>query len=71
MVRRVRRARQAVAPSSTRRSTCAAGKTVRLAQGDYTRETVYGDDPVAIAVSFVDDGASWIHVVDLDAAANR
>jgi phosphoribosylformimino-5-aminoimidazole carboxamide ribotide isomerase len=45
-----------------------AGKTVRLSQGDYTRETVYGDDPVAIATSFVDDGASWVHVVDLDAA---
>jgi phosphoribosylformimino-5-aminoimidazole carboxamide ribotide isomerase len=44
------------------------GKTVRLAQGDYARETVYGDDPVAIASSFVDDGASWVHVVDLDAA---
>jgi len=45
-----------------------AGRAVRLAQGDYARETVYGDDPVALAVSFVDAGATWIHVVDLDAA---
>ena len=45
-----------------------AGRAVRLAQGDYGRETIYGDDPVAVAVSFVDAGARWIHVVDLDAA---
>ncbi|MGE3589387.1 MAG: HisA/HisF-related TIM barrel protein, partial [Ilumatobacteraceae bacterium] len=35
---------------------------------DYDRQTTYGDDPVAVASSFVDQGASWIHVVDLDAA---
>lgn len=45
-----------------------AGKCVRLVQGDYTRETVYGDDPVAVAQSFVDAGAVWVHTVDLDAA---
>ena len=45
-----------------------AGRAVRLLQGDYDRETVYGDDPVAIACSFVEQGATWIHVVDLDAA---
>jgi phosphoribosylformimino-5-aminoimidazole carboxamide ribotide isomerase len=44
------------------------GRAVRLRQGDYDDETVYGDDPVAIAVSFADAGARWIHVVDLDAA---
>jgi phosphoribosylformimino-5-aminoimidazole carboxamide ribotide isomerase len=44
------------------------GKCVRLLQGDYARETVYGDDPVAVARSFADAGACWIHVVDLDAA---
>jgi phosphoribosylformimino-5-aminoimidazole carboxamide ribotide isomerase len=44
------------------------GKCVRLQQGDYARETVYGDDPVAVAVSFAEAGAPWIHVVDLDAA---
>jgi phosphoribosylformimino-5-aminoimidazole carboxamide ribotide isomerase len=45
-----------------------AGRAVRLHQGDFTRETVYGDDPVAIACSFAAAGARWIHVVDLDAA---
>jgi phosphoribosylformimino-5-aminoimidazole carboxamide ribotide isomerase len=44
------------------------GKAVRLLQGRYTDETTYGDDPVAIAVSFADAGARWIHVVDLDGA---
>lgn len=41
---------------------------MRLAQGDFARETVYGDDPVAVAESFCDQGAAWVHVVDLDAA---
>jgi phosphoribosylformimino-5-aminoimidazole carboxamide ribotide isomerase len=44
------------------------GKVVRLQQGDYGNETHYGDDPVAVATSFADAGATWIHVVDLDAA---
>ncbi len=44
------------------------GRVVRLAKGDYDAETVYGDDPVAVAVAFADAGAPWIHVVDLDAA---
>jgi phosphoribosylformimino-5-aminoimidazole carboxamide ribotide isomerase len=44
------------------------GRVVRLRQGDYADETVYGDDPVAVARSFVADGARWVHVVDLDAA---
>jgi len=44
------------------------GQCVRLRQGDYAHETVYGTDPVAVAVSFADAGAEWIHVVDLDAA---
>ena len=44
------------------------GQVVRLRQGDYADETVYGDDPVAVATSFVDAGSSWIHIVDLDAA---
>lgn len=44
------------------------GRCVRLHQGDYGRETVYGDDPVAQAVAFAEAGAGWIHVVDLDAA---
>ena len=44
------------------------GRCVRLYQGDYGRETVYGDDPVAQARVFAAGGARWIHVVDLDAA---
>jgi phosphoribosylformimino-5-aminoimidazole carboxamide ribotide isomerase len=44
------------------------GRVVRLTQGDYGRETVYDDDPVRTAVGFVEQGARWIHVVDLDAA---
>lgn len=44
------------------------GRCVRLHQGDYDLETVYGDDPVAQAKAFADAGAGWIHVVDLDAA---
>ena len=44
------------------------GRCVRLYQGDYDRETVYGDDPVAQARAFEAEGAPWIHVVDLDAA---
>lgn len=44
------------------------GRIVRLAQGDYNRETEYGDDAVAVAQDFAAQGAPWIHVVDLDAA---
>lgn len=43
-------------------------RVVRLLQGDYDRQTTYGDDPVAVARSFAEAGAPWIHVVDLDAA---
>jgi phosphoribosylformimino-5-aminoimidazole carboxamide ribotide isomerase len=45
-----------------------SGRVVRLSQGEVTRQTVYGDDPVAVAERFVQQGASWIHVVDLDRA---
>jgi phosphoribosylformimino-5-aminoimidazole carboxamide ribotide isomerase len=44
------------------------GRAVRLAQGDYDRETAYDDDPVVAARRWVDDGARWLHVVDLDGA---
>ena len=44
------------------------GRVVRLQQGDFARETVYGDDPVVVAKAFADAGAPWVHVVDLDAA---
>jgi len=43
------------------------GGAVRLVQGDFDRQTDYGD-PVALARSFADAGAPWLHVVDLDAA---
>jgi phosphoribosylformimino-5-aminoimidazole carboxamide ribotide isomerase len=41
---------------------------VRLVEGDFGRETVYGSDPVEVARRFVAAGARWIHVVDLDGA---
>lgn len=44
------------------------GKCVRLVQGDYDQETVYGDSPFEMAKGFADEGASWIHMVDLDGA---
>lgn len=44
------------------------GKCVRLRQGDYQQETVFHDDPVAVARRFVDAGARNLHVVDLDGA---
>ena len=44
------------------------GRCVRLVQGDFDQETVYGTDPVAVACSLQAAGARWIHVVDLDAA---
>ncbi|MED1487901.1 1-(5-phosphoribosyl)-5-[(5-phosphoribosylamino)methylideneamino]imidazole-4-carboxamide isomerase [Bacillus smithii] len=44
------------------------GKCVRLLQGDYDKETVYGDSPFEMAKKFVDQGAAWIHMVDLDGA---
>jgi len=44
------------------------GRCVRLLQGAFERETVYGDDPVAVARGFEAAGARWLHVVDLDGA---
>ncbi len=44
------------------------GKCVRLVQGDYDQETVYGDSPFEMAKSFAEAGAKWIHMVDLDGA---
>ena len=45
-----------------------AGRVVRLQQGDFARERIYAEDPVAVARGFAADGAPWIHVVDLDGA---
>lgn len=44
------------------------GRVVRLLQGDYAQQTTYGDDPLPRAQAFADAGATWMHLVDLDAA---
>ncbi len=44
------------------------GKCVRLIQGDYGKETIYGDSPLDMAAQFAQEGAEWIHLVDLDGA---
>jgi phosphoribosylformimino-5-aminoimidazole carboxamide ribotide isomerase len=44
------------------------GKVVRLSEGDFARETIYGSDPAEVARGFADAGARWIHLVDLDGA---
>jgi len=44
------------------------GKCVRLQQGDYGRETIFGDDPAEMAKQWVADGAQYLHLVDLDGA---
>lgn len=44
------------------------GKVVRLHQGDYDQMTIYSEDPLAVARSFKEAGASHLHVVDLDGA---
>ena len=44
------------------------GRAVRLIQGDYEQEMRYDDDPVVAARRWVDGGARWLHIVDLDGA---
>jgi phosphoribosylformimino-5-aminoimidazole carboxamide ribotide isomerase len=44
------------------------GRCVRLRQGDYQQVTEFSDDPAAVATSFLNAGARWLHVVDLDGA---
>ena len=44
------------------------GQAVRLAQGDFDERTVYRDSPLEAAKAWVDAGARWLHVVDLDGA---
>jgi len=44
------------------------GKVVRLQVGDPSRETVFGDDPVAVAMRWASHGARWLHIVNLDGA---
>ena len=45
------------------------GRVVRLAQGDYARETRYDADPYALAMRYADAGAGWLHLVDLEDSA--
>ncbi len=45
------------------------GRCVRLHQGDYSKETVFSEDPVAVALEWQRQGARWLHLVDLDGAA--
>lgn len=44
------------------------GKAVRLTQGDYAREQIYNDDPLDAATAWVQAGARYLHIVDLDGA---
>ena len=44
------------------------GKCVRLRQGDYNDETIFADDPVEMALRWKEQGAEWLHLVDLDGA---
>jgi phosphoribosylformimino-5-aminoimidazole carboxamide ribotide isomerase len=44
------------------------GKCVRLSQGNYEKKTQYVQDPVSAAISFQDQGARYLHIIDLDAA---
>ena len=44
------------------------GKCVRLQQGDYNQETIYGDSPVEMALHWQQQGAEFLHIVDLDGA---
>jgi phosphoribosylformimino-5-aminoimidazole carboxamide ribotide isomerase len=46
-----------------------SGRCVRLYQGDYQKETVYSDDPLSVALAWQEQGASRLHLVDLDGAA--
>ncbi|MBN1376562.1 MAG: 1-(5-phosphoribosyl)-5-[(5-phosphoribosylamino)methylideneamino]imidazole-4-carboxamide isomerase [Dehalococcoidia bacterium] len=45
------------------------GKCVRLYQGDFSKETVFSEDPVSTALKWQEKGACWLHLVDLDGAA--
>jgi phosphoribosylformimino-5-aminoimidazole carboxamide ribotide isomerase len=46
------------------------GKCVRLKQGRYDAVTIYADDPAEMALFWEEQGASWLHIVDLDGAAS-
>jgi phosphoribosylformimino-5-aminoimidazole carboxamide ribotide isomerase len=44
------------------------GKAVRLFKGDYKQMTIYNDNPLAVAEDFQENGAEWVHLVDLEGA---
>ena len=44
------------------------GRCVRLYQGDYARSQVFNDNPADVARNWVEQGATWLHIVDLDGA---
>lgn len=44
------------------------GKVVRLKEGDPNRETIFSDDPIATAQRWINQGAAWLHMVNLDGA---
>ena len=44
------------------------GKAVRLVKGDFEAQTVYDEDPLAAASRWTEEGAEYLHVVDLDGA---
>jgi phosphoribosylformimino-5-aminoimidazole carboxamide ribotide isomerase len=44
------------------------GRVVRLQYGDPTKQTIFGDDPVAMGQKWIDAGTDWLHVVNLDGA---
>jgi phosphoribosylformimino-5-aminoimidazole carboxamide ribotide isomerase len=46
------------------------GAVVRLHKGDFAQLTQYGTDPLAVAKTYADAGATWLHLVDLDGAKN-
>lgn len=45
-----------------------AGKVVRLREGDPRRQTIFSDDPISTAQAWIDQGARWLHMVNLDGA---
>ncbi len=46
------------------------GQAVRLYKGDYAQKTIYSADPLKVAQDFAEQGAKWIHLVDLEGAKN-
>lgn len=45
-----------------------AGKVVRLKEGDPNRQAIFSNDPIATALRWIDEGATWLHIVNLDGA---